>query len=184
MSSNRNTIIRSLHDLGAAAWFGGSLMGAVGVNGASKDVSNPIERTKISSSGWARWAPYSAAAIGAHLIGGGGLLLAHRDRVRNQSGVGANTDAKTVLTAAALATTAYSGVLGAKLAKAGSDAYTDGGTVPSDTTPDNVAKIQQQLRVLQWATPVLTGALVVLGAHQGEQPRPQDRFRGWLKNTS
>jgi hypothetical protein len=33
MASNRNTIIRSLHDLGAAAWFGGSLMGAIGVNG-------------------------------------------------------------------------------------------------------------------------------------------------------
>ena len=183
MSSNRNTLVRSLHDLGAAAWFGGSLMGAIGVNGASKDVSNPVERTKISSSGWARWAPYSAVAIGAHLIGGAGLLLAHRDRVRNQSGVGANTIAKTALTAAALGTTAYSGVLGAKLAKAGNDAYTEGGTVPSESTPDNVARIQQQLRVLQWATPVLTGALVVLGAQQGEQQRPQERLRGWLSNV-
>lgn len=33
--SSRNTVVRSLHDLGAAAWFGGSLMGAVGVNGAA-----------------------------------------------------------------------------------------------------------------------------------------------------
>ncbi|MDT5205049.1 MAG: hypothetical protein QOD34_1685, partial [Mycobacterium sp.] len=33
--STRNTVIRSLHDLGAAAWFGGSLMGAVGLNGAA-----------------------------------------------------------------------------------------------------------------------------------------------------
>ena len=31
--SSRTTIARSLHDVGAAAWFGGSLMGAVGVNG-------------------------------------------------------------------------------------------------------------------------------------------------------
>src|ERR1700743_802314 len=116
MSSNRNTFIRSLHDLGAAAWFGGSLMGAVALNGASKDVSNPLERTKIASSGWARWGAFSRAAIGAHLAGGAGLLLAHRDRVRNQSGVGANTAVKAGLTAAALATTAYSGVLGAKLA--------------------------------------------------------------------
>jgi hypothetical protein len=184
MSSNRNTIVRSLHDLGAAAWFGGSLMGAVGVNGASKDVSNPVERTKISSFGWARWAPYSAVAIGAHLVGGGGLLLAHRDRVRNQSGVGANTIVKTVLTAAALGTTAYSGVLGAKLAKTGADAYTESGTVPSEATPDDVARIQQQLRILQWTTPVLTGALVVLGAQQGEQQRPQERVRGWLKSAS
>ena len=183
MSSNRNTIVRSLHDLGAAAWFGGSLMGAVGVNGASKDVSNPVERTKVSSAGWARWAPYSAVAIGAHLVGGGGLLLAHRDRVRNQSGVGANTVVKIVLTAAALGTTAYSGVLGAQLAKTGDDAYTEGGTVPSEATPDNVARIQQQLRILQWATPVLTGVLIVLGSQQGEQQRPQERVRGWLKNA-
>ena len=48
MSSNRNTFIRSLHDLGVAAWFGGSLMGAVALNGASKDVSNPLERAKIA----------------------------------------------------------------------------------------------------------------------------------------
>ena len=54
MSSNRNTFIRSLHDVGAAIWFGGSLMGAVALNGASKDVSDPVERPKIASSGWGR----------------------------------------------------------------------------------------------------------------------------------
>jgi hypothetical protein len=185
MSSNRNTIIRSLHDVGVAAWFGGSLMGAVALNGASTDVSNPLERSKIASSGWARWAPFSAAAIGVHLVGGAGLLLANRDRVRGQAGVGANSAVKTALTVAALGTTAYSGVLGAKLAKAaGDDTYTEGGTTPSEATPDNVATIQQQLRILQWATPVLTGALIVLGAQQGEQQRPQERVRGWLKNAA
>ena len=34
MASNDNSLGRSLHDLGLAAWFGGSLMGATGVNGA------------------------------------------------------------------------------------------------------------------------------------------------------
>ena len=47
---------------------------------------------------------------------GAGLVLAHRDRIRNQAGAGANTTVKTVVTVAALATTAYSGELGAKLA--------------------------------------------------------------------
>src|SRR6201996_719926 len=136
MSSNRNTVIRSLHDLGGAAWFGGSRMGAVSVTGASKDVSTPLERAKVASSGWARWTPVSAVAIGAHLVGGTGLLLAHRDRVRGQAGVGANTAVKAALTAAALATTAYSGVLGAKLAKtAGDDTYTEGGTTPGEAPP-------------------------------------------------
>ena len=185
MNSSRNTIVRSMHDVGAAGWFGGSLMGAVALNGASKDVSDPAERSKIAASGWARWAPFAAAAIGAHLLGGGGLLLAHRDRVRNQAGVGANSIAKAALTVAALGTTAYSGVLGAKLAKAaGDDTYTEGGTTPGEATPDDVASIQQQLRVLQWATPVLTGAIIVLGAQQGEQQRPQERARGWLANAT
>jgi hypothetical protein len=174
------TFVRSLHDLGAAGWFGGSLMGAVALNGASKDISNPLERAKIAADGWARWAPVSAEAIAAHLLGGSGLLLDQRDRVRSQRGAGANTALKTALTAAAVGTTAYSGMLGAKLGKAG-DVHTEGGTAPSDATPDDVAGIQQRLRVLQWATPVLTSALVVLGAQQGEQQRPGERVRGWLK---
>jgi hypothetical protein len=182
LTSSRNTVVRSLHDVGVAGWFGGSLMGAVALNGASKDVSDPAERAKIASSGWARWTPFAAAAIGAHLLGGGGLLLAHRDRVRNQPGVGANTAVKTALTLAALGTTAYSGLLGARLGRA-ADAKafdSEGGTVPGESTPDEVAKIQQQLRVLQWATPVLTGALVVLGAQQGEQQRPGQQGPGQL----
>ncbi len=43
MSSTRNTVIRSLHDVGLAAWFGGALMGAVGVNGAT--AASPGNRT-------------------------------------------------------------------------------------------------------------------------------------------
>lgn len=49
----RNTVIRSLHDLGLAAWFGGSLMGAVGLNGAAQDEGGVgASRDRISSSGW------------------------------------------------------------------------------------------------------------------------------------
>ena len=183
MSSSRNTVVRSLHDVGAASWFGGALMGAVGLNGATKDISNPTERARVGASGWARWAPVSAVAIAAHLLGGGGLVLANKDRVRSQAGVGANSVVKTVLTVAALGTTAYSGLLGAKLGKAG-HVDTEGGTVPSDATPDDVAGIQQRLRILQWATPVLTGVLIVLGAQQGEQQRPGQHIRSGLKKAS
>jgi hypothetical protein len=189
MTSNRNTIIRSMHDLGAAAWFGGNLMGAIGVNGASKDVKDPTERAKVAAAGWARWAPISAAAIGAHLIGAVGLLRANSDRVRDQKGAGANTVIKTVLTAAAIGTTAYSGILGAKIATEASaepadgevlpsaDAPVEGGTVPSEGTPDKVAKLQQQQRILQWVTPALTGGILILGAQQGEQQRASEQIR-------
>jgi hypothetical protein len=181
MSSNRNTFIRSLHDVGGAAWFGGSLMGAIGVNGASQDIKDPTERAAIASDGWARWAPVSAAAIGAHLVGATGLLLANRDRVRGQRGVGVNSLVKAGLTAAAIGATAYSGILGAKIASAGKSAPAEGGTVPSEETPDNVAKLLQQQRVLQWATPALTAGIIILGAQQGEQQRPSEQLsnRAW-----
>ena len=59
--SQTNTVIRSMHDTGLAAWFGGSLMGAVGLNGAAAKAKDPTERLELSSLGWARWAPVSAA---------------------------------------------------------------------------------------------------------------------------
>jgi hypothetical protein len=39
-----STLSRSLHDVGLAAWFGGSLMGAVGLNGAAAQVGEPKQR--------------------------------------------------------------------------------------------------------------------------------------------
>ncbi len=179
MTSNSNTLIRVLHDVGAAVWFGGSLMGAVALNGASGEVSDPRERARVAASGWARWAPVNAAAIGVHVIGGIGLLVANRDRVSGQEGVGANTAVKTALTVAAVATTAYSGVLGARLAALDSGvAVAESGTVPAPATPEPMAKVQQQLRVLQWVTPALTGLVVALGAQQGEQQKPSEALAG------
>ncbi len=175
--NNRNTLVRTLHDVGGGIWFGGALMGAIGLNGASKAVSDPLDRAPVASAGWARWAPVSAAAIGAHLIGGIGLLAANRGRVKDQAGVDSNTAIKSLLTVAAIGTTAYSGVLGATVAKAGK-VPSAGGATPSVDTPPEVASAQQKLRALQWVTPALTGMVVALGAQQGEQQRPLQVLRG------
>ena len=175
--SSRNTVIRSLHDLGAAAWFGGSLMGAVGVNGAADAVRDPQDRARVAAMGWAKWAPVNAVAIGAHAIGGAGILYANRDRAKHQSGVTSNTVVKIVLTGAALGATVYSGILGGKTAQGDHHAI-EGATDPAPTTPDDVAAAQKQLRYLQWALPVLTGAIVVLGAQQGEQQRAGEIVAG------
>ena len=50
-------------------------------------------------------------------------------------------------------------------------------TVPV-TPPSEVADAQRQLRILQWAIPAVTGALVVVSAVAGEQQRPQAVARG------
>jgi hypothetical protein len=57
MAPTDNTVARTLHDLGLAAWFGGSLMGATGVNGAAAVVQDPTQRLRVANTGWARWTP-------------------------------------------------------------------------------------------------------------------------------
>jgi hypothetical protein len=177
--SEKNTLVRSLHDTGLAAWFGGSLMGAVGLNGAAAQASDPRERTALSAEGWGRWAPVNAVAIGAHVVGGLGLIAANKTRVTTQPGARANTMVKSALTAVALGLTAYSGALGRKVAQH-SEEGAAGATEPHPGASKELAKAQQQLRVTQWAIPVVTGALVVLGAQQGEQQRPRSLVRNQL----
>ncbi len=180
--SERNTLIRSMHDVGLAAWFGGSLMGAVGLNGAASNSQDP---PRLAVDGWGRWAPVNAAAIGVHAIGGAGLIVANRGRVLNQQGAGANTALKLVLTGAAMAATAYSGMLGRRIAQEGDIGLVggEGATEPSPYTPDPAADAQQKLQRLQWAIPALTGALVVLGAQQGEQQKPSQLAAGIGETT-
>nr|WP_319726687.1 hypothetical protein [Streptomyces sp. MB09-01] len=87
----RNTVLRSMRDVGLAVWFGGSLMGAVGPNGAAKGHSGSWhDNARIASVGWAKWTPVNAAAIGAHLVGTSGLLAANASRVATQQGVAAS----------------------------------------------------------------------------------------------
>ena len=169
--SERNTLARSLHDVGLATWFGGSLMGAVGLNGASASATSPVERLEISSRGWGRWAPVNAAAVGAHLVGGLGLLRGNKARLLGQQEARSNTLAKTALTLAAAGVTAYSGYLGRQVAEH-SEYGGEGATEPSPAAPEELRKAQDRLRVCQWAIPALTGVLIVMGAQQGEQQRP------------
>ena len=171
MASNDNNLARSLHDLGLAAWFGGSLMGAVGVNGAAAKVDEPKQRLRVTNAGWARWTPVNLAGIAAHLAGGAVLLAANKGRVATQQGVAQATTVKTTLTVLALGATAWSRALGAKLNQAG-EVPVEGGTDPSTDTSEDVAKAQQQLKYLQWGIPLLTGAILVVNARIGEQQRP------------
>ncbi|PWI09943.1 hypothetical protein DIZ27_12610 [Streptomyces sp. NWU339] len=182
--SGHHTWIRSLHDLGLAAWFGGSLMGAVGLNGAAKDIGGTDETgARIASSGWAKWTPVNAAALGAHLFGGGGLLAANAHRVATQQGVAASTTAKTVITAAALAATAYARTLGKKIELASSPDPQD--AEKAERHPIDTTKARRQLAYAQWAVPALTGCLVILNALHGEQQRPKEQLHGmWRRARS
>lgn len=171
-----------MHDLGLGAWFGGSLMGAVGVNGAAAEVDDSRKRLPMASAGWARWTPVNAAAIGTHLVGAAGELVTESGRVAAQSGVGKMSAVKTALTAAALAATGYGRFLGRKIEHADS-APVEGITEPNPETPSHIASSQRQMKVLQWAIPALTGALIVVTAFAGEQQKPGQVTRGILRRS-
>lgn len=181
--SERNTVLRSLHDAGLATWFGGSLMGAVGLNGAAAKVENPRERIKVASIGWDRWTPVNATAIGSHIAGAAGLLITNADRVGSQRGVATMSAVKTGLTLAALGATAYSRALGRKIEQA-AEAPVAGITEPAPETPPDISSAQRKLRVAQWSIPVLTGALVAVSALAGEQQRSNGGKRDlWHRAT-
>ena len=169
--SERNTIIRSMHDLGLAAWFGGGLMGATGLNGAAADARDPAERLRLASLGWKKWAPVQLAALAVHAIGGTGLIVANRKRLGVQAEARTNTVLKLAVTLAAGGTTLWSAVVGKQMDDHAAEG-TSGTTEPGAGASDALAAAQRQQKILQWVTPVLTGILVVLAAQQGEQQRP------------
>lgn len=170
-------LARFAHDLGLAAHFGGSLMGATSLNAAAAELSNPSERARASTRGWSRWAPADLGALAAHLAGSAVMLKTDLPRVTGQDGFRGPTAAKAALTLATLGGAAYSGALNRRMAAAG-PAPVRGATEPGPSTPPEVARTQRQLKAVQWANPLLSGGLVVLSSWLSEQQRPGQSARG------
>lgn len=172
-----NLLARSVHDLTAAAWFGGSLMGAIGLNGAAAEAKDPAERTRISSSGWMKWAPVQTTAFVTHLMADLAIAWENKERIANQDGVRADTIYKAAVTLAGAAVTLYAGILGKKVDKlAGEGAK--GATEPRAGASAELKTAQTQLQALQWAIPALAAWVIVLGAKHGEMQRPQNVAKG------
>src|SRR5215204_3574145 len=138
-----DTISRSLHDVGLAAWFGGTLANAVALNPAAAQADHSRSTGAVANVGWDRWTPVNAAAIGAHLAGSVGQLAGNAGRISAQRGVGRMALLKTGLTVAALGVTAYSRVLGRRVSEQ-TDVPAESGTEPAAATPDHVAQAQRQ----------------------------------------
>ncbi|MDR6611917.1 MULTISPECIES: hypothetical protein [unclassified Leifsonia] len=164
-----------MHDLGLAAWFGGTLMGAVGLNGGTAKAKDPSERLRLSSAGWAKWAPVQLGAIIVHGIGGAGLIVGNKGRLAAQPEARGNTVVKLVITGLAGAASLYSAMLGKTIGE-NADEGAEGVTEPDPTASEKLAAAQKKQRILQWVLPALTGVLIVLGAQQGEQQRPVAGF--------
>src|SRR4051794_22330207 len=176
----RATAFHHLHDLGLAAWFGGTLANAVALNPAAGQSGSSSRVGAVANEGWDRWTPVNAAAIGAHLVGAAGLLKHDADRLKVQKGVPSMAATKTAVTVAALGVTAYSRMLGQRVSRHGAVPAADG-TTPEASTPPDVASAQKQLKALQWVVPALTGTLLAISSYAAEQYRPEEVGKGLVQ---
>jgi hypothetical protein len=176
-------LARFAHDLGLAAHFGGSLMGATSLNAAAAELAQPAERSRVSTRGWSRWSPADLGGLALHLAGSGALLARDLPRLKTQDGFRGPTAAKAALTLATVGGAGWSGVLNRRMAAAG-PAPVRGATKPSSSTPPEVARTQRQLQVVQWANPLMSGGLIVLSSWLSEQQRTAQTARGVLGRTA
>lgn len=166
--SRTTTTLRTLHDVGLAAWFGGGLMGAIAVNSTARRAEDLSQRHRLSNHGWERWAPFNAAAVGVHLVGATGLVLADRGKLARERADRRTALLKGGLTAGALAATLVARHRTQVVAEH-LDNPSEGPDQPGTGSPGSFANAQDQLRLLRWAVPALTGGVLVLSAAQARR---------------
>jgi hypothetical protein len=160
-----STIVRATHVLTNAAWFGGSLAGAVALNPASQQGDDARERAQIADEGWRRWGPVQGAAIALHLLSGVAILADNRRRVLEHRPTTAAVILKTALTGTAILVSAEAYRSGAELDDVVERAQTDAASA------SKARALTRRMGWLQWATPAATSGLLVLDALLGEQQR-------------
>ena len=160
-----STLVRATHLVTNAAWFGGSLMGAVALNPAAGEGDDSREQADIADEGWTRWGPVQGAAIGLHLLSGIAIVADNRRRVVGHRPTTVAVVAKTALTGAAVLASGAAYRVGAELG----DAQQDAGHDPAAAR--RVRSLASTMRWLQWATPATTAGILVLDAFLGEQQR-------------
>ena len=166
----RNTLIRAANELSLAAWFGGSLMGARGLERGAAAANG--QQHEIESRGWTAWQPIQNAAIVTQLASGAALTVANRRRVLGQRGVAITSIVRTALLGVAISSTMLAARAGSQVARDARE---------TDDVPPPGALDERRLRLLQWSVPVLTGAIVVIDALMGEQQRPVSVVRGTIE---
>ena len=168
----KNSFIRAANEVSLAVWFGGSLMGARGLERGAAAADGAEHR--VESTAWSAWQPVQVAAIATQLASGAALTIANRKRLAGQRGVATTSAIRAGVTGAAIAMTILAARTGAKIAAHEDDTERD----ETELQPG-----ERRLRVAQWMVPALTGALVVMDAFMGEQQRPKHVVRGTIERV-
>src|SRR3954467_9145187 len=170
-NSDNHFVAQAVHDLGSALWLGGSVMGIAGVNKSGSELSTGIDRVRVASSAWARFAPAQWGGIAATLLAGLRLTPVGGRRVALQKGFGSVGAVKAALAVAGAGATAYAAYAGSRIGKLAEEAERSGtpvqvkdATLPTQGTPPGIEKWQRRQRVTQFAVPLLAGANIVCGS--------------------
>jgi hypothetical protein len=190
MPTSSHVVAQSVHDLGAALWFGGTVMGVAGVNKAGNDLRDPLDKVRVAESAWRRFAPVQWAGIAAVLGAGTQLTRASRGRLATQHGwarAGGTKAAVAVAGAAASAFAAYSGnkigQLTEQAARSGQQLDVQDASTPSAQTPPDIVRWQRRQRAAQYLVPLTSGANIVLNAYLVQTYRPAATARGLLRRV-
>ena len=190
MPDTSHVTAQAVHDLGAALWFGGAVMGVAGVNKAGNDLRDPLDKVRVAESAWRRFAPVEWAGIAAVLGAGAQLTRGSTGRLATQHGwarAGGTKAAVAVAGAAATAFAAYSGgkigQLTEQAARSGQRLDVQDASMPSATTPPDIARWQKRQRAAQYLVPLASGANIVLNAYLVQTYRPGATARGLLRTV-
>jgi putative hemolysin len=183
--TDSHAVAQATHDLGSALWFGGAVMGAVGVNRSGEELSEGIDRIRVAKAAWRRFAPLEWAGIGAASLAGLQLTRAGTRRIALQKGFGTVTAAKAATMALGTAATAYAAYCGNRIGKLAERANEEGAkvevkdaTMPTSDTPEQIATWQRRQQVAQYAVPALAGANIAFGAYLSQSFRPGATAQG------
>jgi hypothetical protein len=185
--TDNHAVAQAVHDLGSALWFGGNIMGVAGVNKSGADLQQGIDRVRVASSAWTRFAPAQWAGIAATLGAGLQLTRVGGRRIALQKGFGTVGTLKAAITVAGAAATAYAAYCGSQIGKIAEQIEASGvkldvqdATRPSEQTPPELAKWQRRQRATQFVVPVLAGANIACGSYLVQSYRAGATAKGVL----
>ncbi len=138
---------RAAHDVGLAAWLGGSMFGKFALSPSLEKISSHTERGSVSNAAWNGYNLINALGLGAAAAGWVTDRLTAAKPGKRSGRERTLSRAKDGLMGAALLTGIASAVQGARLAKQAPDGAVpvQTSTTPSLETPPQAAKIQRTL---------------------------------------
>ncbi len=186
--TDNHAVAQAVHDLGSALWFGGTVMGVAGVNKSGADLQQGIDRIRVASSAWSRFAPAQWAGIAATLGAGLQLTRVGGRRMALQQGFGSVGALKAGLAVAGAGATAYAAYSGAQIGRLAEEAHKAGtpievkdATIPTGGTPAEIATWQRRQRVTQFVVPVLAGGNIVCNSWLVQSYRAGSTLTGVLR---